>query len=73
MRMATTTRMTARDTNGSSDTSFSAMTMISAERMKSVRIAPVTIAFSCSGPSSTTGSAWPSWPRIFSQIFSAPS
>ncbi len=65
--------MIAREMNGSSATSLREMTMISAERMKSVRIAPVTIVFSCSGPSSATGSAWPSWPRIFSQIFSAPS
>ena len=42
MPIATSTRMIARDTNGSSSTSLSAMTMISADRMKSVRTAPVT-------------------------------
>ena len=49
--IATTTRMTARRRNGSSATSLSAITMISADRMKSVRIAPATIAFSASSPS----------------------
>ena len=43
MARATTTRITARDTNGSSATSLSAITMISADRMKSVRTAPRTI------------------------------
>ena len=52
---ATTTRMTARETNGSSMTSFSAITMISAERMKSVRIAPVIVACSASGPDAPPG------------------
>ena len=73
MSSATTTRMTARVTNGSDDTSSSAMTMISAERMRSVRIAPETIACSCSGPTAATGSACPSWWESFSQTFSAPS
>ena len=72
--MATSTRMTARDTNGSSDTSLSAMTMISADRMKSVRMAPVVTVFSRSAGSSTTSSSSAcSCPPNFSQIFSAPS
>ena len=62
MPMATTTRMSARDTNGSSATSLSAMTMISAERMKSVRIAPLVIVFSCSASPAATGSSCSSWP-----------
>jgi len=41
-------RMISRDRNGSVATSLSAMTMISAERMKSVRIAPATMVFSWS-------------------------
>ena len=40
---ATTSRMISRGTNGWAATSLSAITMISAERMKSVRIAPVTM------------------------------
>ncbi len=40
--------MTARETTGSSMTSFNAITMISADRMKSVRIAPATVASSAS-------------------------
>ena len=62
MPIATATRMTARLRNGSSVTSLRAMTMISEERMKSVRIAPETIFFSSSGPCSTTGASFaPSW------------
>ncbi len=48
--------------------------MISAERMKSVRIAPATIVFSCSGPISaavlTSAGAW--W-LSFSHTLWAPS
>ena len=79
MATATTARMAARARNASSATSLSAITMISVERMKSVRIAPVTMDFSCSGPSSLT--VWVSsspcgpWcaPPSRSQTFSAPS
>ena len=46
MPRATTTRIAARARNDSSATSLSAITMISAERMKSVRIAPETISSS---------------------------
>jgi hypothetical protein len=72
---ATTAKMTARETNGSSATSFRAMTMISADRMKSVRMAPLTISSSWLSPSIPTGlSCSPSCPPpIFSQTFSAPS
>ena len=59
--------------NGSSATSLSAITMISVERMKSVRIAPVTTAFSASGPWTADGSPWASCPRSAAQTFSAPS
>src|SRR6478735_3591246 len=59
MAMATTTRITSRLRNGSLATSLSAITMISAERMRSVRIAPATIAFSASSPPSPTGTADP--------------
>ena len=51
---ATNTRITARESSGSSATSSSAITMISAERMKSVRIAPLTSASSSSGCRSLT-------------------
>ena len=48
--------------------------MISAERMKSVRMAPDVICFSASSPDpATTVGPWASWPRIFPQTFSAPS
>ncbi len=48
--------------------------MISAERMKSVRIAPATIAFSWSGPDcAAVAVSWPLCPLTFSQTFSAPS
>ena len=50
MPTATTARMIARGTKDSSATSLSAITMISADRMKSVRIAPPTIDASCSAP-----------------------
>ena len=64
---ATTSRMIARDTNGSSATSLRAITMISADRMKSVRIAPATIGPSCSGPNCSCGvSSGPWWPASFS-------
>ena len=42
----------ARDTNAWSTTSFSEMTMISADRMKSVRTAPDTMVFSSGSASS---------------------
>ena len=71
--MATTTRITVRERNGSSATSLSAMTMISADRMKSVRMAPLVTRFSWSGSPSSTSSSACSWPPTFSQIFSAPS
>ena len=58
MTMATTTRIASRLRNGSSATSLSAITMISADRMKSVRIAPDTIAFSASSPVPARGTAW---------------
>ena len=51
------TRMIARWTRDSSSTSFSAITMISADRMKSVRMAPETVLASTSGPSITAGSS----------------
>ncbi len=73
MPMATITRMTARETNGSSATSLSAMTMISADRMKSVLMAPLVTVFSWSGSPAATSSTACSWPATFSQIFSAPS
>jgi hypothetical protein len=43
MAWATTTRIAAVTPNDSSATSFSEMTMISADRMKSVRTAPDTM------------------------------
>ena len=53
---ATTTRMSARLTNGSSATSLSEMTMISADRMKSVRIAPLVMSSSsATSPCSCAG------------------
>ena len=63
-------RMIARETNGSVSTSLSAMTMISADRMKSVRMAPETTASSSTSPASAS-SSW--WPDTISQTFSAPS
>ena len=72
MPRATTTRMTARPRNAWSATSLSAMTMISADRMKSVRTAPETTVSSSTGPASAPLGAW--WPPpTFSQTFSAPS
>ena len=65
--------MTALETNGSSATSLSEMTMISAERMKSVRIAPRTMVFSWSASTAAAGTSCSSWPATFSQIFSTPS
>ena len=50
MAIATTARIAARARNGWSATSLSAITMISVERMKSVRIAPATIVFSARRP-----------------------
>ena len=48
MAIATTTRIAARARNGWSATSLSAMTMISADRMKSVLMAPeTTVCSSC--------------------------
>ena len=74
MPMATTTRMAARESSGSPATSLREMTMISAERIRSVRTAPPTIVSSASLPFSTTGVlVLAPWPEIFDQIFSAPS
>jgi hypothetical protein len=50
--------MIARGTNASLATSLSEMTMISADRMKSVRTAPETMVFSSGRASSTV--AWDS-------------
>ena len=74
MTIATTIRMSVRDRNGSWETSLSAITMISALRIRSVRIAPEVIFFSASGPRSAAGSlgAWSLWDRC-SITFSAPS
>ncbi|CKT65414.1 Uncharacterised protein [Mycobacterium tuberculosis] len=68
MTRATMTRTMRRGTNGWSATSLRAITMISADRMKSVRIAPAT-----SSRSATCGAA--SWPRppMTPHTFSAPS
>ncbi len=73
MPIATITRMIRRDTNGSSTTSFSEMTMISADRMKSVRTAPDTMVFSSGIASSPAAESswWP--PLILCHTFSAPS
>ena len=67
--------MAARLRNGSSATSLSEMTMISADRMKSVRIAPLVMSSSlATSPRSCASSASVSpWPLIRSQIFSTPS
>lgn len=43
MNNATMTRIAARAARGSSITSFRAITMISADKMKSVRTAPATV------------------------------
>ena len=69
---ATTSRITARGSSDSSATSLRAITMISAERMKSVRIALETMLSSASGPTSAASSC-SSWPLSRSQTFSAPS
>ena len=50
MTNATTTRIASRAQKLSSATSSSAITMISADRIRSVRTAPATIRFSASGP-----------------------
>ena len=79
MNTATTARMTARSTRPASglesSTSLRAITMISAERMKSVLIAPAIVAFSCSGVNSACSASPPAswWPLTRSQTFSAPS
>ena len=74
---ATTMRIDNRAQKPSSTTSSSAITMISAERIRSVRTAPEIIRFSASGPISTLGAGrsptWSSWWEIRSQTFSAPS
>ena len=57
MTKATTTRMISRGQNDWSATSLSAMTMISADRMKSVRIAPDVIWRSASSPATAVGAA----------------
>ena len=69
---ATTARIAARDQNPWSTTSFSEITMISAERMKSVRTAPDTMVSSSGGVSSSA--PWASeWPLTLCHTFSAPS
>ena len=75
MARPTMTRMIARDTNGSSATSFSAMIMISADKMKSVVMALRTMASSGTGLTAAAGtaSACFEWPEMTSQTFSAPS
>ena len=76
MTKATTTRMMKRGQNDWSATSLSAITMISADRMKSVRIAPEVICFSASSPTVAVGAAWASWPACPGNqptTFSAPS
>ena len=73
MTNATTTRIASRDQNGSVATSASAITMISADRMRSVRTAPAIIFFSASGLTSVAGSSGSWWPETRCQIFSAPS
>ena len=72
MAIATTSRMTARGMSDSSATSLRAITMISADRMKSVRTALETIVDSASSPDSAAR-ALGSWPWMRSQTFSAPS
>ena len=57
MPIATSTRMIARDRNASSETSLSEITMISADRMKSVRIAPEMTVFSWSSLRCSTASS----------------
>ena len=54
---ATINRMTARDTKPSSMTSLSEITMISPDRMKSVRMAPAIVFSSWSTPIATAGSS----------------
>jgi len=69
--------MTARGQKPSEATSLSEMTMISADRMKSVRTAPETTFFSWAAGSAAadsrvcSGAGW--CPESSSQIFSAPS
>jgi hypothetical protein len=71
---ATITRISARERNGSSATSLSEITMISAERMKSVRIAPLTSVSSWSAPTSLADASSLWWcGLIASHSFSAPS
>ena len=60
MRTATTIKMAALEANGSSITSLRAITMISPERMKSVRMAPAMVSRSTSGPRAAAGTSW-SW------------
>ena len=79
MKKATTTMIAARDQKLSPATSSREITMISAERIRSVRMAPEMRVFSVSAglPAATFSSAsssWCPWPGPnFSQIFSAPS
>lgn len=74
MKMATAIRMSVRASSGSLATSLREITMISALRMRSVRMAPAVIFFSASGPCSAAGffSAWPLENRC-SPMASAPS
>ena len=74
MPKATTTRVIARIQKPSSAISLSEMTMISAERMKSVRMAPPTILSSWFSPLIAAGASFTlECPLTASQIFSAPS
>ncbi len=73
--MATITSVMARVQKASLATSLRAMTMISEDRMKSVRMAPDVMVPSASSPLmvAVASSASCPWPETFSQIFSAPS
>ncbi len=73
MTTATTRRISRRGTNGWSATSLRAITMISAERMKSVRMAPVTMKRSASSPEAAAGVSCAGCPRSLPSTFSAPS
>ena len=57
----------------SSSTDASEITMISAERIRSVRMAPEISSRSASGPTSATGFSWSSCPLNRCQILWAPS
>ncbi len=63
MSSPTSARITARETMGSSSTSLSEITMISADRMKSVRMAPEMVFDSASGPCRAAGTSC-SWSSL---------